>query len=81
MSAPHAQMLHTLIWGDFMNSCELTMSVTALAKSIACQLSDDNLALAAAVLTQLGDTLATISTQRSLCSEKNHTEKRANKGC
>lgn len=64
-----------LIRGDFMNSCELTMSVTALANSLACQLSDDDLELAAAVFMQFGDTLATISVQRSRCKRKENTEK------
>ena len=50
-----------------MNACELTASVTALANGIACRLSDDELALLAAVLVQLGDTLATIAAQRSIC--------------
>ena len=51
-----------------MNPCELTMGVTAVANVIAGRLSDDELSLAAAVLTQLGDTLAVISVQRALCS-------------
>ena len=39
-----------------LNGCELTASVTAAANAIACQLRDDELALLAAVLVQLGDT-------------------------
>lgn len=57
-----------------MNTCELTASVTAAANMIACKLSDEELALTASVLVQLGDTLATIAAQRALCSsykEKN----------
>ena len=50
-----------------MNSCELTASVTAVANAIACDLSNEELTLLAAVLVQLGDTLATIATQRSIC--------------
>ena len=50
-----------------MNPCELTASVTAAANALACRLTDDELALLAAVLVQLGDTLATIATQRSVC--------------
>ena len=46
----------------------LTTAVNTLAVAIAGQLGDDDLELAAAVLTQLGDTLATISVQRSLCA-------------
>ena len=50
-----------------MNPCELTASVTAAANAVACKLSDDDLTLLAAVLVQLGDTLATIATQRAIC--------------
>jgi len=53
-----------------MNFCELTMSVTALANAIACNLSTEDLDLFSAVLTQLGDTLATISAQRTRCENK-----------
>lgn len=52
-----------------MNPCELTASVTALANAIACHLTLNELNLLAAVLTQLGDTLATIAAQRSICEE------------
>lgn len=50
-----------------MNPCELTISVTALANALACQLSEDDLELAATIFTQLGYTLETISVQRSRC--------------
>ena len=56
-----------------MHNCDcdplaLTTAVNTLAVSIAAQLNDADLALAAAaVLTQLGDTLATISVQRERC--------------
>ncbi len=53
-----------------MNALELTSSITALANAIACQISDDELDLLAAVFTQLGDTLATISVQRDICEKK-----------
>ena len=46
----------------------LTTAVNTLAVAIAGQLGDEDLELAAAVLTQLEDTLATISVQRSLCA-------------
>ena len=46
----------------------LTTAVGTLAVAIAGQLSDEDLELAAVILTQLGDTLATISVQRSLCA-------------
>lgn len=57
-----------------MNSCELTASVTAAANAIAGRLNDGELTLLAAVLVQLGDTLAAIAAHRSLCteSEKSH---------
>ena len=53
-----------------MNALELTSPITALANAIACQISDDELDLLAAVFTQLGDTLATISVQRDICEKK-----------
>ena len=46
----------------------LTTAVNTLAVAIAGQLGDEDLELAAAVLTQLGDTLATIAVQRSRCT-------------
>ena len=57
-----------------MNSCELTASVTAVANALACKLSDDELTLLASVLVQLGDTLVTIVTQRSICENINKKE-------
>ena len=53
-----------------MNPCELTASVTAIANTLACRLNNDELALLAAVLVQLGDTLATIATKRAICESK-----------
>ena len=50
-----------------MNSLELTSAVTALANAIACRLTTSEISLLASILVQLGDTLATIATQRSLC--------------
>lgn len=50
-----------------MNACELTASITAIANALACRLDNDDLTVLAAVLTQLGDTLATIATQRAIC--------------
>lgn len=50
-----------------MNPCELTASITAIANYLACQLTDDQLNLLGVTLTQLGDTLLTIATQRSIC--------------
>ena len=50
-----------------MNACELTAAVTALANTIACGRSVDELNLLGVILTQLGDTLLTIVTQKSIC--------------
>ena len=50
-----------------MNSCELTASITAAANLIANSLTDDELSILGVALTQLGDTLLTIATQRSIC--------------
>lgn len=53
-----------------MNSCQLTASVTAIANAISSKLSIEETTLLAAVLVQLGDTLATIVTQRTICESK-----------
>lgn len=45
----------------------LTTAVNSLAVAIAAQLDDNELGMAAAILTQLGDTLATIAAQRAMC--------------
>ena len=55
-----------------MHNCDcdplaLATAVNTLAVSIASRLNDADLALAAVVLTQLGDTLATIAVQRERC--------------
>ena len=52
-------------------SCDplaLTTTVNSLAVAISGPLNDEELGLVAAILVQLGDTLATIATQRALCS-------------
>lgn len=54
-----------------MNPCELTASVTALANALACKLTEDEINLLGVVLTQLGDTLITIATQKSICKGSN----------
>ena len=60
-----------MAWRCFpVNSCELTVSVTALANALAAGRSEEELSLLATVLTQLGDTLATIAVQRSVCGKK-----------
>ena len=50
-----------------MNACELTATITALANTIACKCTIDELNLLGVTLTQLGDTLITIATQKSIC--------------
>ena len=56
--------------GDACGPLALTTAVNTLAAAMAQCLDDGELALAAAVLTQLGDTLSTIAVQRSLCGGK-----------
>lgn len=50
-----------------MNACELTASITAIANWLACQMSTEELELLGVSLTQLGDTLLTIVTQKGIC--------------
>lgn len=50
-----------------MSACELTATITAVANWLACQLTQDELELLGVSLTQLGDTLLTIVTQKSFC--------------
>lgn len=57
------------VMGDAMNNSgydplALTTTIGTLAVAIASRLNDADLGMAAAVLTQLGDTLATIAVQR-----------------
>lgn len=47
----------------------LTTAVNTAAAAIAAQLDDDSLPLAAAILMQMGDTLATIAAQRAKCKK------------
>lgn len=73
-AAYRAGRAHRMVRVMFMKGCcdcdplALTTAVNTLAVGIAAQLDDQALAMAAAVLTQLGDTLATIAVQRGLCS-------------
>lgn len=53
-----------------MNFYNLTTSITAFANALSCNFSVEEITLLATVFVQLGDTLATIATQRSL-SDKN----------
>ncbi len=50
-----------------MNACELTAAITAIANWLASQLPLDQLELMGVSLTQLGDTLLTIATQKNIC--------------
>ena len=56
--------------GSIMNSCQLTASITAVANAISSKLNIEETTLLATVLVQLGDTLATIATQRAICEAK-----------
>ena len=58
---------HSMLWGDAMNGCQLSASITAIANWLACQLTQEELELLGVSLTQLGDTLLTIVTQKSIC--------------
>ena len=53
-----------------MRACELTASVTALANTLACQMTTDELNLLGVILTQLGDTILTIAAHREICGGK-----------
>ena len=50
-----------------MNACELTASITAIANLLAQNFTDDEMNILGVALTQLGDTILTIATQRSIC--------------
>ena len=52
-----------------MNACELTAAITAAANILAKSLTNEELELLGVTLTQLGDTIITIATQRSLCKK------------
>lgn len=53
-----------------MRSCELAMSISALACCIAEGKSQEEIALISSIFMQLGDTLATIAAQQALCAPK-----------
>lgn len=53
-----------------MHFCELTASITAIANSLACGLTEDEINLLGAIFTQLGDTPLTIATHKSICKTK-----------
>ena len=66
---PHNAPFPGIGWpgGDIMNACELTAAITALANTIACGRSLEELNLLGVILTQLGDTMFTIAAQREIC--------------
>lgn len=55
-----------------MNPCQLTASITAIANALSSKLSIEETTLLAAVFVQIGDTLATIATQRTICDAQNN---------
>ena len=59
------------IRNDYMNSCEISAAVTAIANILFKKLNDDEVALLGAILVQLGDTLETMSVQKKICQNKN----------
>ena len=56
-----------------MNSCEFTMSITAIANAIANRFDNDTVELLGAAFTQLGDTLGTVAARRNLCQKRSST--------
>ncbi|WP_125139930.1 DUF6774 domain-containing protein [Clostridium transplantifaecale] len=62
-----------------MQSCEFAMTVTALACNIAKGKTSEEIALYAALFSQLGDTLATIDAHQVLCSPPERKETPENK--
>ncbi len=54
---------------DYMNACEISAAVTAIANVIFEKLNDDEVALLGAILVQLGDTLETMSVQKEICDK------------
>ena len=70
MSAQSAGTVHRMQGVRRMNGCELTASVTALANTLACRMSTDELNLLGVILTQLGDTILTIAAHREICGGK-----------
>ena len=65
--ASSSALAYHVMEGDIMNACELTASITAIANWLACQLTTEQLELLGVSLTQLGDTILTIVTQKSIC--------------
>ena len=59
-----------------MNIPELTSTITAIANMLSCKMTVSEMALAAGIFVQLGDTIATIAAGRALCEER-ESEKQA----
>lgn len=55
-----------------MNECELVTFVSTLACALAKNLTTDELGILASISSQLGDTLDTIITHRSICDAKDN---------
>lgn len=53
-----------------MQSCELLMTISALACCIAQGRSEDEIAFLASIFSQLGDSLATIAAREALCASR-----------
>lgn len=53
-----------------MNPCEITALVTAFSNILAQNLTENELNLAAAIFSQIGETLNTIIAQREFCCSK-----------
>lgn len=58
-----------------MNSCELVAFVTGVACVLFDCMEDEEVALLAAVFSQLGDTLVTMSAQQAACKARGEREK------
>lgn len=53
-----------------MQSCELLMTISALACCIARDRSEDEIALLASIFSQLGDSLDTIAAHETFCASQ-----------
>ncbi len=60
---------------DLSNELEFTTAINTISVMAAQCLDDDELALVAAAVMQIGDTLATIAVQRDICSKKSCCKK------
>ena len=53
-----------------MNPCELTALITTIANILSSKLTNEEITLLAAVFVQLGDTLATIATTKTIYQDQ-----------